>query len=170
MPEVGTLEHLDRLADRGRAALALAREDQRHPLRAQREERRPVVRVRRGQRGDPVRGVAHGRRVAGVERRVDRFREHHDGAAGFGRRGLLGGGQQDLLRVTDRPAPGGDVTAQVLDRYGQIPCRRAPACLVQQRRGAVGQAAQPGRVGCRVEQPALRDLIGRQPGAPLERP
>jgi hypothetical protein len=77
---VGPLEHVDRGTHLGRTRLVLAREDQRHAPRDQREERDAAIRIRRGDRGGLFGGPPHGRGVAGVERGVGRFRQHHDGA------------------------------------------------------------------------------------------
>ena len=127
IPEfVRALEHVDSRADSRRARLVLAREDQRHAPRDQREEGDTAVRVGRGKRGSPVGGQEHGRGIAGGKGRVRRFGEHHDGLFRIDRRGMLGGGQEDLLPFGNRPAVDGDVAAEVFDRDGQTRTRHVP--------------------------------------------
>ena len=53
---VGVLQYLDRRADGRRAALTFTREDQRHPLGDQGEERHPAVRLPAVQRRGPLGG------------------------------------------------------------------------------------------------------------------
>jgi hypothetical protein len=123
---VRALEHFDRLADGRRAGFVLAREDQRHAPRDQREERDMAVRVGRGERGDPFGGHEHGRGVARGKRRVRRLGEHHDGSFRIDRRGSVGGGQEDLLPFANRAAVDGDVAAEVLDGDGQARIGHVP--------------------------------------------
>jgi hypothetical protein len=120
------LAHFDSLADGRRAGFVLAREDQRHAPRDQREEGDTAVRVGRGERGDPFGGQEHGRGIARGKRRVRRFGEHHDRSFRIDRRGSVGGGQEDLLPSGNRSAVDGDVAAEVLDgdsqtRLGHVP-------------------------------------------------
>ena len=157
---VRALEHFDRRADRGRAGLVFTGEDQRHAPHDQREEGRPAAGVRRGERGGPPRGQQHGRGIAGVEGRVRRLGEHHDGTLRIERCRALGAGQEDLLRFGDRSAASGDVTPEMLDRDGQLGRGCVPAGLGEERDGTFGEPAEPGGVGRGVPQPAR---AGRPP-------
>ena len=54
--------------------------------------------------GGPFGRQQHGRGIAGVNGRVRRFGEHHDGSFRIDRRGPLGGSQEDLLPFGNRSA------------------------------------------------------------------
>ena len=94
---IRVFEHLDRCPDRRCASLAFAGEDQCHSLRAQHEKCGAVVPDIRSKRRGPLGGQAHGGGITGVEGRVYRFRQDHDGTLEVDRRRLLCGGQEDLL-------------------------------------------------------------------------
>ena len=109
------------------------------------------------------------RGIAGVKGGVQGLGEHDDRTLGVDLRGVLGGGQEDLLRFGDGPAPGRDVAAEMLDRQRRDPASARAGAPGQERCGPAGLAAQPGGVGRGVEQPALAALLGGQQRRTLER-
>jgi len=74
------------------------------------------------------------------------------------------------LPFGERSAVDGDVTAEVVDRDGQIRGGHVPTRLIKQSHGPIGKSAEPCGVGRGIQQPALPGLFGGQPGRALERP